>query len=148
MPHRHVRQPAFFRFVDDFEPDAGAPLDPIEEHVGIAGLADRARRHRPPGAHAVAIHDFAKAIQCLERRVHRLRANHAAREGVAAEQHAARRFFDHPDVPLRVDFGDDQPDRARPHVEYADQLSCDACRVSHQMLRTETVMLSRGQSVV
>src|SRR6185503_12096145 len=66
-------QPALLSLVDDLERDAGASPDAIEDHVAVARLADRARRHRADVADAVAVHDLAEALERRNRRIDRPR---------------------------------------------------------------------------
>ena len=124
IPDGQVDEPALLRLVDHFEPDAGPALDAVEEHVGIARFAHRARRHRPDVGDAVAVHDVTEPVERLEGRIHGLRADDAAREGVAAQQDAARGFLDDPHVAPGIDLGHDEADCARTHVEHANQSGC------------------------
>jgi hypothetical protein len=122
LPDRQKHQPALFGLVDDLESNPGAAANAIQEHVAVARLAHRARRHRADARDAVAVHDFAKAFQRSQCGIDRLRAKGPLRERVTPEQDAARRFFDDSSGPARADFADHQADRAGAHVENAGQL--------------------------
>ena len=121
LPDRQVDQAALLGLVDDLERDAGAPADPIEEHVAVARLADRAGRHRAHAADAVAVHDSRKPSSAAS-------AASMVCDRITPPEKVSRPSSTPRDassitriVPLGVDLGDDQPDRARAHVEDRDQ---------------------------
>ena len=125
---REEDEPALLRFVDDLERNAGAATDAIEEHLGVARFAHRAGGDGADVLDAVLVDELAEAEHGGERRVHRLGANHAGGERVAAEQDAAAGFVDDPERLLGSDLGDDQSNRAGPHVEHGHEAGGDVPR--------------------
>ena len=136
LPDGEVHQATLFGLVDRVEDDARASAYAVEEHLAVARFAHGARRDRAHARDAVRLHDAPEAVERDEGRVGRARADDAVREGVAAEQHAARRFFHDANRLARRDFGDDEPNRARTHVENRDELAFGrSCRWHEPRLR-------------
>ena len=66
-------QAALFGLVDDRKRDAGALLDPVQEHVHVPGLAHRAGRHGVNLGNPIAIDDAPEILEGRERGIDGLR---------------------------------------------------------------------------
>jgi hypothetical protein len=117
LPHRQEYQTALLGLVDDLERNPGASLDPIEKGIDVAGLANRAGRHRSHAAGTVTVDDVPEVIERRQRGVDGLRLDGPGRKGVASQQDAARRLLDDADRSIRSDLRDDEANGAGAHVE-------------------------------
>ncbi len=105
--------------VDDFHVDAGADPDPIQHGIPIGGLAKGRRGHRAIPDHAEGVHDGAEAFDRLKDGFHGGLADPAAREGVLAEQHAAREVLEDVEAAaVGAQLGHRQLERAGPDVDH------------------------------
>ena len=118
LAHRHVGEAVLLGAVDHLDVDAGAQPDAVEEGVAVRGLAHRARRDRAVADDAVGVHDPAEALERLQRRLDGGRAQAAVREGVLAEQHAARGLLQDARGLAGRRLGDQQADGGRAQVEH------------------------------
>ena len=112
-------EPCFLGLVDDLEFDARARVNPIQEEVAVAGLADGTRGDCAHLADTVPVHDLAKAFERRKRRVGGAGMDDAGtRKGVATDLDPSRRLLDDTNLMICGDLGDNEPDRGGAHVEH------------------------------
>lgn len=131
MPHGDIHEPRLFRLVDDLKRDACPSANTIEKQVGIARLADRARRDGVHMLDAVSIHDAPETVERRQRRVDRLRSDGTGRERVAAEEHSSRRLLHNSERLAGRELRHHETNGARAHVEYGDQFRCGSTAIGH-----------------
>src|SRR5678816_4853487 len=80
MDHRLADQPRLLLALDDLELDAGLVVEPVEQHVAVARVADRAGTDCAIHRHAVMVEALAEVHERLDRLVHDVVVELAARE--------------------------------------------------------------------
>ena len=115
-------QPALLRRIQDLQFQPGGHQHPIEEHVAVAGFADRAGRHRAQVHRPIRVQDPAKLPEDPHGRPNRRTAQPAASKCVLTKPDTLLQVFENFDAPIRQHLGHDQPDRIRTDVHPTNDL--------------------------